>query len=114
MTAEYDNSRFNEANPDPSATVRWGAQSQDEMLTGAFTFSWDDETSEHKTHDGNRWVINKKVGYLDVNMDGKIVASELPADRRKFFDAFAAQVDSNGDGAVTYKEWQAKPEVQFF
>ena len=114
VTAEYDNSRFNEANPDPSATVRWGAQSQDEMLTGAFTFSWDDETSEHKTHDGNRWVINKKVGYLDVNMDGKIVASELPADRRKFFDAFAAQVDSNGDGAVTYKEWQAKPEVQFF
>ncbi|MDG1292775.1 MAG: redoxin family protein, partial [Pseudomonadales bacterium] len=114
VTAEYDNSRFNEANPDPSATVRWGAQSLDEMLTGAFTFSWDDETSEHKTHDGNRWVINKKVGYLDVNMDGKIVASELPAGRRKLFDAFAAQVDSNGDGAVTYKEWQAKPEVQFF
>jgi len=114
VTAEYDNSKFNDANPDPSATVRWGAQSQDEMLTGAFTFSWDDETSEHKTHDGSRWVINKKVGYLDVNMDGKIVASELPADRRKFFDAFAAQVDSNGDGAVTYKEWQAKPEVQFY
>ena len=114
VTAEYDNSRFNEANPDPSATVRWGAQSEDEMLTGAFTFSWDDETSQHKTHDGNRWVINKKVGYLDADMDGKIVASELPADRRKFFDAFTAQVDSNGDGAVTYKEWQAKPEVQFY
>lgn len=114
VTAQYDNSRFNEANPDPSATVRWGAQSEDEMLTGAFTFSWDDETSQHKTHDGNRWVINKKVGYLDVNMDGKIVASELPADRRKYFDSFAAQVDSNGDGAVTYQEWQAKPSVPFF
>lgn len=114
VTAEYDNSRFNEANPDPSATVTWGAQSQDEMLTGAFTFSWDDETSQHKTHDGDRWVINKKVGYLDVNMDGKIVASELPADRRKHFNHFSAQVDKNGDGAVTYKEWQAKPEVPFF
>jgi len=113
VTAEYDNSKFNKANPDPSATVRWGSQSKDEMLTGAFIFSWDDESSQNKTHDGEKWVINKKVGYLDVNMDGKIVGAELPADRRQYFDGFVDQVDINGDGAVTYEEWQAKPEVPF-
>jgi hypothetical protein len=48
-----------------------------------------------------------------VNMDGKIVGAELPADRRQYFDGFADQVDINGDGAVTYEEWQAKPEVPF-
>jgi hypothetical protein len=35
-TACYDNSESNLSNPDPSKTVRWGLQSQDEMLVGYF------------------------------------------------------------------------------
>jgi hypothetical protein len=34
--AWYDNSRNNPHNPDPSATVRWGDQSDDEMMVGFF------------------------------------------------------------------------------
>lgn len=33
-TAWYDNSPSNPANPDPSRTVRWGPQSEDEMMIG--------------------------------------------------------------------------------
>jgi hypothetical protein len=33
-TAWYDNSARNPANPDPSATVKWGKQSFDEMMLG--------------------------------------------------------------------------------
>jgi peroxiredoxin len=35
-TAVYDNSRDNPYNPDPSATVTWGASSEDEMMIGYF------------------------------------------------------------------------------
>lgn len=37
-TAWYDNSRDNPWNPDPSKTVRWGVQSDDEMMIGYFDF----------------------------------------------------------------------------
>lgn len=34
ITAVYDNSAGNKANPDPSKTVRWGQQTYDEMMIG--------------------------------------------------------------------------------
>jgi len=34
--AWYDNSKFNPHNPDPSAAVRWGDQTYDEMMVGFF------------------------------------------------------------------------------
>lgn len=114
VSAEFDNSIFNEANPDPTSTVTWGAQSEDEMLLGAFTFSWDDETIESPIHDGRKWVINKRFGYFDVNMDGRVLKSEMPADRRRSFDFFLRELDSNKDQAITLDEWHAKPEVDFY
>ena len=42
-TAVYDNSRDNPANPDPTATVRAGEQSWDEMFNGYFDFALADE-----------------------------------------------------------------------
>lgn len=35
-TAVFDNSDENPANPDPTATVRWGEQSWEEMMIGFF------------------------------------------------------------------------------
>lgn len=35
----WDNSRFNESNPDPSKTVQWGEQSWDEMFLGYLVFT---------------------------------------------------------------------------
>jgi hypothetical protein len=34
ITAVYDNSSANKANPDPTKTVRWGQQTFDEMMIG--------------------------------------------------------------------------------
>jgi hypothetical protein len=36
ITAHYDNSTANKFNPDPTATVRWGDQTWEEMLIGYF------------------------------------------------------------------------------
>ena len=33
VTAHYDNSPNNPANPDPAQTVRWGDRSEEEMMT---------------------------------------------------------------------------------
>ncbi len=34
VTGWFDNSPANKANPNPEATVRWGSQTDDEMLIG--------------------------------------------------------------------------------
>jgi hypothetical protein len=34
VTGWYDNSAANPANPDPTQSVRWGPQTEDEMLLG--------------------------------------------------------------------------------
>jgi len=39
FTAWYDNSRANPANPDPTATVRWGQQTSDEMMLGYLDYT---------------------------------------------------------------------------
>jgi len=39
VSAHFDNSAANKANPDPAATVRWGDQTWEEMMIGFFTFS---------------------------------------------------------------------------
>ena len=36
VTAHFDNSKNNRFNPDPTATVRWGDQTWEEMLIGYF------------------------------------------------------------------------------
>jgi hypothetical protein len=38
VTAHYDNSRRNPFNPDPTATVRWGDPTSDEMMIGGLDF----------------------------------------------------------------------------
>jgi hypothetical protein len=39
-TAVFDNSEDNLSNPDPSATVRWGDQTWEEMMIGYFSIIW--------------------------------------------------------------------------
>jgi hypothetical protein len=38
VTAHYDNSPNNPANPDPSAVIRWGDKSEEEMMTSWIEF----------------------------------------------------------------------------
>ncbi len=39
VSAHFDNSPANKANPDPAATVRWGDQTWEEMMIGFFTYT---------------------------------------------------------------------------
>jgi hypothetical protein len=39
VRAHFDNSAANKANPDPTATVRWGDQTWEEMMIGFFTYT---------------------------------------------------------------------------
>jgi hypothetical protein len=39
VSAHYDNSTANRNNPDPTATVRWGDQTWEEMMIGFFTYT---------------------------------------------------------------------------
>jgi len=39
VSAHYDNSAANRSNPDPTATVRWGDQTWEEMMIGFFTYT---------------------------------------------------------------------------
>jgi hypothetical protein len=39
VSAHFDNSAANRANPDPAATVRWGDQTREEMMIGFFTYT---------------------------------------------------------------------------
>jgi peroxiredoxin len=61
-TAHFDNSAANPVNPDPSATVKWGKQSWDEMMVGYIEIALADQdltrpTPWHET----AWRITRRV-----------------------------------------------------
>jgi mono/diheme cytochrome c family protein len=101
-TAVYDNSVNNPANPDPTARVKWGEQTFDEMMLGYIEYyvpsqeAGAPQTSliELAMRDGG--VV---FSSLDKNHDGKITPDETPSPK-EFKDA-----DADGDGVVTREEF---------
>jgi hypothetical protein len=73
----YDNSAKNPGNPDPERTVPWGLQSHDEMLYGSVSYSWVEETSAEPIHDNMKAETAQWMGFMDVNMDGKVSRDEM-------------------------------------
>jgi hypothetical protein len=74
----YDNSSKNLGNPDPSAVVTWGLQSEEEMLYGSMSYSWDNETSSKPINKPGLNRILQIMGAWDQDMDSKVSPSELP------------------------------------
>ncbi len=103
----YDNSAQNPANPDPERTVGWGLQSWDEMLYGAFSYSWRDETTAEPMHDPLLAGMTQYVGFLDKNMDGKVSWREMPQRMKKQLVQGFKAVDTNGDGGLDIQEFVA-------
>lgn len=103
----YDNSSQNPANPDPNREVPWGLQSWDEMLYGAFSFAWADETAEHPIHDYRRSRLGQWFGFMDADMDGKLAWSEMPDNLKKRLVQGFKAVDGNGDGGLDIDEFAA-------
>lgn len=103
----YDNSAQNPANPDPNKTVGWGLQSWDEMLYGAFSYSWVNETSDKPIHDRQLSGVTQFIGFLDKDMNGKLSWRELPDRMKKRLIQGFSTVDTNGDGGLDIEEFNA-------
>jgi len=108
----YDNSNKNPAHPDPSRTVPWGLQSWDEMLYGAFSYAWTEETAEQPIHNNQLAELGQWFGFIDENMDGKLVWSELPDFMKKRLVQGFKVADGNGDGGLDMQEFVALQQRQ--
>ncbi len=114
MTAVFDNSKGNPANPNAEVPVRWGPQSTDEMLIGYVEYFVADPEAdpdenplvtaadaEEALHGGNPKSRGRRakgiLQRLDRNQDGRLTREELPERYRALFD----QYDADHDGFVS-------------
>jgi hypothetical protein len=105
--ATFDNSDKNPANPDPTATVRWGDQSFEEMMIGFFEVAAPVGSLRAEDHieDAQAGLRMETLAFTqrlfekhDGDGDGKLRRDELP----KEFDFDRS--DGNGDKVLTGKE----------
>jgi thiol-disulfide isomerase/thioredoxin/mono/diheme cytochrome c family protein len=122
-TAWYDNSTNNPANPDPKQTVRWGPQTDDEMMLGYIEYYIvnDDPTRPDNLAPGStpRRGLGGGAGggpagrgaaferlreQFDANDDGKIEKREVPENLHRQFD----RLDRSKDGVLTKDDFGAR------
>ncbi|QEG41108.1 redoxin domain-containing protein [Roseimaritima ulvae] len=107
-TAVFDNSEDNPYNPDPTKTVRWGDQTDDEMMIGYFHYAVPrQETAEAKTDRAaklremvQRAAVMRVFERIDTDADGVITREQTPVKYREAFD----RLNGNGDAELTRKE----------
>ncbi len=105
---EYDNSKQNVANPDPSLRIHWGEQSHEEMLFTALSYRWKNETSADPRPQNQRLLHSTRLfGMLDDNIDNVLEKHELKGRPGRRFAANFDRLDRNGDGALTLEEYSA-------
>ncbi len=109
-TAVFDNSAGNPANPDPSKVVRWGEQTDDEMLLGYVEYVNPADNPSLAAAGGESEPLRltgKSLGILgkrlDRDGDGRVSREEAGA----AFAKLHAQLDTDGDGFVTAEESRA-------
>ncbi len=106
--ATFDNSPANLNNPDPKAWVRWGDQTDDEMMIGYFDIvvpvtegSSDDTARVNRRKALAEQIIKQGLfQQLDKNNDKKIELSEVPPRYRDRFD----ELDADSDGVLTQED----------
>ncbi|QDU37329.1 thiol-disulfide oxidoreductase [Maioricimonas rarisocia] len=99
VTGWYDNSAENPANPDPTITVEWGDQTDDEMLIGYIEYYVPGEpiAAEDDPADGDD-PVSQRFRRVDRNGDGQVSREELPLER------VFARLDLDTDGFITLEE----------
>jgi len=102
-TGWFDNSTNNPANPDPAREVRWGPQTDDEMMLGYLEYYVPALKPGQKVSLAKLATRDGSVLFtvLDRNGDGKITANEAPSP-----ETFK-QADADADGIVTREELKA-------
>ncbi|MBB73910.1 MAG: hypothetical protein CMJ75_05280 [Planctomycetaceae bacterium] len=109
--AEYDNSRQNLVNPDPTATVRWGDQSWEEMMVAYLEVAIprgspqaDRGAETARLQEAQQQARRRASQFLkrfDGNKDGRIERDELPKAMARFaFDRF----DRDGNQVIDEAE----------
>lgn len=105
----YDNSPDNLNNPDPTATVHWGAQTWDEMLVGYFNIAVSRPLAqlgraakEDRQGPFRGVVLDRLFKQLDRNGNGAIEADEAAGRLRPVFQL----LDTNRDGQLSRDEFE--------
>ncbi len=102
---QYDNSKNNPANPDPSITVTWGEQSHEEMQYTALGFRWDDETVANRKDDyQKRLEASRSIGIMDTNLDGKVAKTEVRGRMGQMISANFDKLDTDKDSFLSEAE----------
>ena len=114
-TGWYDNSEDNPANPDPDRTVRWGAQTDDEMHVGYIEYAEPLEANWNGKYKGLRGELLKSFVELDADSDGELSVEEatklipewapvqLSSGQMKRFFMF---LDTDQSGGLNDKEFE--------
>ena len=114
VTAVFDNSSGNPANPDPTRTVRWGDQTDEEMLIGyleyvnpaqnpaaaAGTAATDPDKAPLRLTGKALGVLGRR---LDADKDGRVSRDEAGT----AFAGLHTRLDTDKDGYVTGDETRA-------
>ncbi len=103
--AHFDNSAANPNNPDPDAGVRWGEQTQDEMLIGYFDVAHpvDPQRRPSGRQDVGLTRAEEFIGQCDRNEDFQLQLAEVPRGMREQGQA----ADRDRDGILTPTELQS-------
>ena len=126
-TVEFDNSKGNPFNPDPSQRVSWGDQTWEEMAVAFYDISVPHQSKEPdpkkpkaKTKAGERKLTEAQLAKVDEiekkyyerfdkNGDGVILRSELPRSMRTWgFNSY----DKDGDGKLSREEVREQAKIR--
>lgn len=114
-TGSFDNSARNLVNPDPSATVRWGDQTWQEMMIGFFEISVPVDAQRYRRSQGETPLTAEQeraadqaaddfLRRFDKDGDGVVRAKETPPSVSTFA---VPQFDTDGDKVITRDEARA-------
>ena len=106
--AHFDNSEKNLSNPDPTKEVRWGDQTDDEMMIGYFDIAVPRREGDQKPAASSPFRERLRASLaaagiirkLDKNGDGQLTRDEVPRKHQATFNLW----DINKDDVVTLKE----------
>lgn len=111
LTAVYDNSSGNPANPDPGRNVRWGDQTTDEMMIG-YIETWAPRGSVVQSVSETP-VLNRILQALDQDGDGELTPAEMQAGNgqfavflgsRKLLEPLLERADRDNSGGLSRAE----------
>ncbi|MXX74354.1 MAG: alkyl hydroperoxide reductase [Holophagales bacterium] len=104
LTTVFDNSEDNPANPDPTAAVRWGEPTTDEMSFGFMSYINEENKGRGAFQGGGQGIdVTAIVALSDDSRDGKMQLEEAPGGIKQYFE----MMDQNKDGAVDMEEAKA-------